>query len=191
MQKVKRSFMLMEVLIALFLIGIIMTALLQVYKNLSLQNVKADEAVEQILKQHTCSARLQKIFNGLEKSEKISLYTQGLKLFLRWDNGVNINPKLSGPLEGELCLKGKNLTLSCYRDKEKISEEIFLEGVEDLEFSFYDIETDWVPTWSPEKGVEPPMIKIRLFFDKEKKKGWEIPFFLHQSEHEIFYEKKV
>src|SRR5438876_491031 len=97
----KKALTLLEVMIALSLSAIVLTTLLSVYKEISLNQVKLERRKETVLNHKMVQQRLIRLFSairGKEGTKESPLYTsdfiesEGAALFIEFDNGLDLDP---------------------------------------------------------------------------------------------------
>jgi prepilin-type N-terminal cleavage/methylation domain-containing protein len=189
----KRALTLLEVMISLVLASILLTTLFSFYKQLFFSRAEIQKSKELILDRILMQERLSQIFAKvvpeIEEEKGLIFYTSEKPSTLSdalcfvYDNGIDPNPSFCGLLKGTLYLsKEKNLTLQTWPGR----EEILLDSVEALQFSFFDLEKkQWKQEWLGEKEGLPAMIKLTL---KNKQKE-EFVFFLPDAYKKITYKK--
>lgn len=182
MQPVKRGFTLMEVLIALSLLGVVLGGLMYTYKQLTKEDKKTSEALDVMLRRHTACSRLQQIFSLLIQDESgASLVTkrenEKTLLHLSWDNKAQAQIAISGHVNGILSQKQDALVLT-YLDKNAgpLFEEILLDQIKSFKVKFFDAKNFWQETW--DKEFLPVMLMIEIE-EKEKSYTWQFPLFFH------------
>lgn len=201
----KSSLTLLEVMIALFLAGILLSTVMMGYKKITSAQVKIEKAKAEVLSHQLIEQRLLNIFNHLhvetvvkgKKKTVTCLYTQtladckGVALICEYDNGVDPDPEFCHQIKSELYLNQKNeLCLNSYSKSGKVRKEVLKNNLSDLRFEFLDLEgkESTSHTWDFNRSELPPVVMLALTV----KKGTppvEFAFFIPQGEGEIIYEK--
>ena len=163
----RRLMTLIEVLIAMGLVSILMTALMGFYAQIEYVHTDVDRAREEGFELRYIQARLSKVLPRIiaveppakekEKAEDFYFFTsqdengrlRSPSLVFTYDNGVDLEALFSHRVLGRIFLEqeGENRQLSlatwpvprCWREAEPpMQKEVLLEHVTDLEFSFFN-----------------------------------------------------
>jgi Type II secretory pathway, component PulJ len=168
--KKKRPLSLLEVIIALALSAILLTALFQFFHNyskstLQIQAAKAKVLLRQCMHQRL-SMELAKVTSGVEgKQTFFQTSIEGVPALVWKTKGEETDPALSGELTHMLYyLKGKGVCFSTQPKAQEQRNEVLFAEASGMAFDFFEegSKEGWVKTW--EKKEEPPaMIKLTLF----------------------------
>jgi type II secretory pathway pseudopilin PulG len=181
----KYSLTLLEVMIAISLLGTLLAGLFAVfYQSLKNQGVALE------LKQEVLRFELfqQKMRTLLAKESKVWLGThldvKGPVLFFNYEEKADPDFEMCGEIQGMLFLNDqKELCLAAFSKAGKFRVEPLLEKIEQCSYALFDLkEKEWQN--NPEKGNSPAMVRIELV-----QKGVNIPyvFFLKASAETIAY----
>ncbi|MCB1213605.1 MAG: type II secretion system protein [Chlamydiia bacterium] len=225
----RRYFTLIEMLIAMGLIAILLTALMGIYRELTFVQSDLTENRQKIFQIVHLQKRLQDALThalsfGKNKKKNVYFYTSNRedpsgfpRLIFTYDNGIDLNPLFSGNVIGAILLeksdRGRLLLRrwplkSCIPNQTPpIQDEILLDGVEAINFSFFyprnpleevtnqnqssqdviSIPADtWFTSWDYSYKRLPAVVKIELTLDEKAKKllnrdKIELAFFLGGS----------
>lgn len=192
-----RYFSLLEVMIALGLTLMIFTVLLGAYLSAERSALSWQKEEEAYFPQRYLQHRLEDVFRHLttkiDQQNNYFFSTPPSSLFLTdtpslifsYDNGILLDPRLSGEVLGRLFidLEG-NLTLLTLPSREIWKEginppshaEILMRGVRGLQFEFYHLPQDQNSTgakdwksdgWNKELKYLPAIIKMTLIKDEQ------------------------
>lgn len=162
----KRSFLLLEFMIALVLLGVITAFLFSSYRDLSLTTATLQKEREEILQRQKLQLRLSQVLSHLTKIE-----TKDRSYLFRYDNQTDPDPLFCGILEGSLYIDTKkHLILVSTSKKGGSRQEVLCEAAHSFELQFFNrAEGEWDQKYPDEK---PFMAKIIL------NKSTILPFFL-------------
>ncbi len=149
----KKSFTLVEVLIAMVLMGILVGFLFKTHLETSLAASKLTYKKQILARDQRLYFRLSQIF-----SSKASVKKQEDQLILHYDGGLDRDPDFRGPLTSLLYYKDKNVYLATWPEKGDPRLELLWENAPDLTLLLV-----------PEKN--PTLVKITI-------NKIEFPFFL-------------
>lgn len=157
--KIKRYFLLLEVLIALALTMILLSTLMAFYLEVNRINIALEKEQESSFQNLLLSTRLAailpKAISPSHKNGDYFFYTSpgdslskggSQTLTFGFDNGVNLDPDFSNHVVAKLYLNGsKQLCLAMWPSPHRwndfeippMKQEILYSGVEDLAFEFY------------------------------------------------------
>lgn len=189
----KRALTLIEVMIGLSLMAVVVTVLLNIYRNQQIASSKVRAVKEKILTRQCFQQRLTEIFNHLDRENEniLACLTDNGTLFLRYDNGIDHDPDFCLEAVAELYLNKENeLCLTTKGKYHKSRKEILMANVGSLGMEFFSpSENSWTPSWDGEREELPSMVKFSI---KEK----DLPeilcftFFLPGSDQPILYKKE-
>ena len=186
----KRALTLLEVTIALALLSLLFTYLFGAYHQMILGSTRLEKPREYAFASKYTQQRLAKIFSTLvypSDKENPSLYTHEERLIVKYDNGLDRDPSFCKEITSELFLNETNDICLLTRGKLGLREEILWEGVEELEWTFFDLETKKnMSSWDKKKqGPLPVMLRLKLSF-KKNNSPLEFAFFIPHN-HPIVY----
>ncbi|HSX13389.1 MAG TPA: type II secretion system protein [Chlamydiales bacterium] len=180
MYRRKATFLLFEILVALSLMGILLSILF----SFMVQNMRVDKKMENarksIIERQNLQIRFQDILTTLAPVENSpSIYTQKLpkceteSLITIFDNGIDPDPLFSGVVIGRIYLdEHKNLCLAywpyhIHEQNRHWRKETLLTDISDFSFTFLRSSSDarkslnlWENSW-PENNTQAPSI-VRL-----------------------------
>ncbi|MES2122803.1 MAG: hypothetical protein V4492_08530 [Chlamydiota bacterium] len=201
----KRSyrFTLLEVVIAIALLGVILSALFGCFQQTLKKNIVARELKQKVLQIELLNSRLQQLFAHLESGKDAALWLQeysGAKneaLFVTYSQTIDRDPLFLGALTGVLYLDAKGqLVIETKGKKEAKRTEVLLDGVGSLRWDLFDpVQGKWSAEWPKKKAKTPAM--IRLSFDWKRpgsrtKKNLGIPplvYFISSPGEPITYQE--
>lgn len=163
-----RPLTLLEVVIGFALTAILLAFLFSSFRHIAMVDIEVQKARETVHARTVAHLRLSQVFDNLmEKKEEVSFYTDAYgnslhpALFLTFDNGIDQDPKFSGPQNAVLYLNSnKQLALSLFVENTE-RKEILYENAKLLNFEFFNIKTKlWETTW--EEKTPPMMIKVQV-----------------------------
>ncbi len=182
--KVKRRHLtLIEVLISLFLTGIIITMLFSYFSKIIKIDAKIENVKKDVYKKENVQIRLNTVFSQITPKkifEENPFYTTHNKnspvLHCTFDNGVDIDPLFSGPVLAKIYIKNNNLMLTYYPLKKRKAnaiqrEEILLENVKNYELKFLAKKDDNIKNIKTEHAAD----GLKWYFSWPKEKN-DLPF---------------
>lgn len=135
----KRALTLLEVLIAMSLIGIILGFLFPHFRNLAISKARIEKLESEVFPIKHAHQRLNTVFNHIW-NHVTALYTEENRLDFYQLNGIDEEEDFCDLVSMSLEVKNKKLILTkkalMYVDPPK-REEILLEGVLDMKWRFY------------------------------------------------------
>jgi hypothetical protein len=171
--KKKHPLTLIEVIIALSLMGLVLTFLWQALFGVQKMLLKEEKAGVMCIDKALFYTKLSQLFLNLSKDPS-SLYTANDEgrycLVIHAMHPVEVQKEFSGMLKSWLFEDSGHIALSTLAssEKEKMTD-LFFSYVESLSFSFYDEKApSWVSEWPKEKKKIPTMIRINYTADKEE-----------------------
>lgn len=207
-RRIKRSFTLIEVLLALSLLSFVLFFFLGHLKTFVKLKARLQQAESVVTSRALLSQRLETIFSGMEKllpSDDSCFYSTKHdgkdNLHFRFDAGIDFEKAFSKKLEAELCLKNNQLILKTTSNDlvpNTFREEVLMDGVNRMKTTFYTLpnpfdqdkkkiqksfkmESNW-----EEDRLEPPAI-LHLTLTLENGKELEYTFFPNPKIKEITF----
>ncbi len=164
-------FTLLEVVIAIALLGVMLSALFGCFQQTLKKNIVARELKQKVLQIELLNSRLQQLFAHLAAGKEGALWLQeytGAKnnaLFVTYSQTIDRDPLFLGALTGVLYLDAKGqLVIETKGKKEAKRIEILLDQVGALRWELFDpVQGKWNAEWPKKKAKSPAM--IRLSFD--------------------------
>lgn len=149
----KKSFTLVELLIAIGLLSLLLTTLFGIYRYIDHTQKKIAQEEKGnfrlLYAQHRLSEVIPQTVSKTRGKDDFYFYTQSSNqsphsLVFIYDNGADGSPIFSGPVIGKLFLEPNGeLSLATWplisreSNQPPMRKEVLLEGVEDIKFSFY------------------------------------------------------
>jgi len=182
----RRSFMLLEVLIASFLVFLVVSASLSWF----IFSLKAsrEQSQQLLISQKRCQAvsHIRSILRRISHTRGAPFTVEAIgksqALIFSYNNGVDPNPQLSNEVLAMLHVdtNGLVLTIRSATERAAIGQEteesyVLWPGVETLSFSFLFVNTSpegptpytWITEWQPEWTQIPTVVRLTI---KEKKR---------------------
>jgi hypothetical protein len=187
MERKKRALTLLEVVIAVVLLGALLTGLFSVFRQGLKKNISSRELKQNVLQVELFQQKI-KILLSEENGVWIEQHPDaaGPALFVDFEQKVDPDFEMCGKLQAMLFLNPKKeLCFVSWSEKGKGRLEILLDNVDDFKCRLFDSEKgEWSSSWPKKKEASPPMLYIDLTWNKEK-----IPFvfFLKPSHEKIIY----
>ncbi|MCH9633227.1 MAG: hypothetical protein S4CHLAM6_15800 [Chlamydiae bacterium] len=137
----RRSFSLIELIIALPLVALLFTFLLKNFTATLALNKKSKELHQKVLKVHYFQRRMQQFLDRVEKDKLKSNYFGEKKVGFVFDNGMSYTSNAKGKLFASLFLDKSNhiLKLNLYSDdkmEKLIRSEDMLTDIEDIKLDY-------------------------------------------------------
>jgi type II secretory pathway component PulJ len=174
--KVRSSLTLLEVSIALFLTGILLSSLVELYREwlISFQEVQKKEilAHKYLFLKH----RLQQISALLAKREDPIFFSleenmEGFPaLCFSYDNAPDPDPSFNGPVTSTLYVDSKkNLCLKTVSKKNEIRLEILFHPISSFSPSYFDLQTNlWKDDWPKSFNEIPLWVRFKIESPEEQ-----------------------
>jgi type II secretory pathway component PulJ len=190
-----RPLTLLEVMVALTLTTILLSALFGTYRHLASAGSSLHVSKGHFFQRQLVDLRLRALFSEIQNSS--SLYTtshlqsKGDALVFQFDNGVDPHPDFCHLVKGMLYLDSKKneLSLLTWPSSEKETsllnpssarKEVLCSAATSFTFQFFDSkEEEWCGSWKKEKKELPSMIKLEIGDDLSAKE--EFVYFLSLS----------
>jgi hypothetical protein len=189
--KKKCSLTLLEVIIAITLLGFLLTGLFNCFHQGLKKNIVSKELKQKILQLELFQQRLKNLFSHLDDTVGVALEkhpdAQGLALIVPYKQPIDPEFDMCGTLQGMIFLnKNKELCLTSWSEKGKARNEILLDKITLFKCRLFDSQkAEWANSWSTKNEEDPAMIAIDLQWEDK-----EMPFvfFLPESDHKMTYE---
>lgn len=166
MQMHKRPILLLELMIALVLLGAISAFLFTTYRDLSLAKTVLKKERKEIFDRLKLQLRLCQVLSQLKTVEQKSPHSY----LFTYDHGSDPDPHFVGLVDGHLHLSGQRLVLISTSKQGVTRQEILSENINTFELKFFNRQKGiWQTQYPPEK---PLMIQLVL------NHSLTIPFFL-------------
>ncbi len=181
-----RSFILMELLIAMVLVGAVLTLLIQFFSNSLRMDLRMDTLRKELYTRQHFQVRLSHVYTSITPRSNLpppssgsSFYTlegDSPSLVTIFDNGIDPDPSFSGAVQGKIHLDQEgNLILYLQPLGQSppcpFRKEILLTHVEQLEFQFLaksfsetvpaHTSFGWRSTWPKTRWDIPSLIRMR------------------------------
>lgn len=189
----RKSFTLIEVVIAMLLMGMLLTFSFQVLKNIALTQNKLALDKEKILERAYFNERFSLVFSHLTPEDKFkATEIAGHKgLLFSYDEGLDSDPAYNGDVFGFLYQDKDYLIFQTWPrkefDKGQRRKEFFFKNGSDFSWQLYDPESrSWIEHWDKKKL--PALIKIKI---KQEKELVEYGFIVPNNRLEITLPKGV
>lgn len=183
----KRSLTLLEVVIAIFLLGILLSGLFNTFRQGMKSNAQAKEIKQKILHLELFQQKLKNLFT-YEEGVWIERHpeTTGPALLTTFTQKADPDVEMCGKLQGMLYLTSKKeLCLVVWSPKGKARVETLLDQVDAFTCQLFDSKkAEWSAAWPKKREGVPSMLSIDLTW-----KGDKIPFvfFLKDAQEKITY----
>lgn len=186
-RRIKSPFLLFEILIALSLMGILISLLFSFMTQSLRVEKKMERARATVLERQNIQMRLQDVFTSLSIQKDSAIYTQlfpreeKLSLVVTFDNGIDPDPAFSGIVLGRIYLDNeKNLCLAIWpldpTKNRPWRKEILASKVLDFSFQFQtenkgkgagtQMQALWCVDWDQTQKNIPSMIRLTLKQDQ-------------------------
>lgn len=188
--KRKRALTLLEIVIAMVLLGFLLTSLFNCFYQGAKKNIAAKELKQKILYLELFQQRVKHLFATLDAENPLWLEKHsdaiGPALWVVYNQKVDVEPDMRGILEGMLFLnKNKELCFASWGENGKGRIEVLLDNVNSFQCELFDSKKgEWKRAWTKKEENKPLMAKIDL-----KWNGKEVPFafFLYDPEEQAIY----
>lgn len=195
MKKKKYSFTLLEVVIAVALLGVMLSALFSCFQQTIKKNIVAREVKQRVLQTELLDQRLKNIFSRLDTGRGAAIWLDehsGAKnqaLFVAFAQQTDRDPLFLGPLQGVVYADGKgHLVVETEGKKESKRSEVLMEQIAALRFELFDAEQGkWSTQWPKKKAKTPAMIKLTL--ERRAKETTSLVYFLSAPGEPITFQE--
>lgn len=181
----KRSLTLLEIAIAITLLGFLLTGLFNFFHQGLKQSMAAKELKQKILQLELFQQRLKNLFSNLEEDTEFLLEKHpdaiDLALIVSYHQPVDPEFEMCGTLQGMIFLnKNKEVCLASWSEKKKVRIEILLDHIDLFKCRLFDPQQGkWVEKWNEKNEDGPGMIAFDL---KRKEEEMPFVFFLPESQ---------
>lgn len=182
----KHALTLLEVVIAVALLGFLLTALFDMFYQGLKHNISAKELKQQTLRLELFHQKMKTLL-AAQQGVWIDEYPQaeGLALFFKYEEKADPDFEMCGQMQGILFLSvTKELNLAIWSEEGKARREVLLDRVDALHCHLFDAKKkNWHSGKGKKEGGNPIMVKIGLG------QGDKLPyvFFLNSSNEKISY----
>ncbi len=185
--KKKRALTLLEIVMVMFLLGILLTGLFNVFRQGLKKNIDAKMLKQNILQLELFHQRMRVL---LSKHEKVWLEkhpdASSLALYVEFNQTADPDLNMCGDILGMIYVNHKKeLCFASWGKNAKARIETLLDHVSALECRLFDAKKEtWNTAWPSEKKELPVMAAMDLTWNGKK-----VPFvfFLSQSDEKIIY----
>ncbi len=172
-KKVKQALTLLEVNIAIFITGILLSALWGMYHNWYKSYEKAQKMQSNIHRTLFIKHRLEQVFSLVAKSSKNNFAfspSADNTLCISYEGGADPDPCFNKTLRSLLYKDEANrLCLATWASDVQSRVEVLLDKVSLLEFSFFDTQIGaWQSFWPESLDHLPLWVKIHIKREKEQ-----------------------
>ena len=185
--KKKHSLTLLEVIVAMVLLGILLTGLFQCFQQGLKKNIAAKELKQRVLQLELFQQHLKHLFT-LQDEVWIKKHQDavGNVLMLSYEQKLDPDFQMCGALMGMLYLnKNKELCFATWSEQGKDRIEILLDKVDAFKCQLFDPKAaQFSENWPLKKEEIPRMVSIRITWSNK-----EIPFvfFINSIDEKISY----
>lgn len=191
MLRKKHALTLLEVCIAIFLLGVLLSGLFTAFHQALKNTVSARELKQTVLQTELFQQRMKNLLIS-EKEVWIDAHekAKGTALFTAFEQEADSDFDMCGELKGMLFLNDKQeLCWVSWSSSDKARMEILLEKVDSFKCRLFDPKKgEWSNHWPKKKEEKPSMIAIDLIRNKETVS---FAFFLKASQDKISYSNKL
>ena len=158
----RKAFTLIEVLIALTLLGIILTeGLFMLSQQIKTSSI-AKKNLNKLFSKKSTLLEIQKIFLHLYPKEKNCLISDGDKIDLYFDAGISLDPLISGFQKAYLEKQEQSLYLVFNNDNVRSSKKLIASDVTEFSIQFFSPASSWQSCWQSDQMGLPEMMHIKL-----------------------------
>lgn len=161
----KRSFTLIETLLAFSLIAIVVGTLTMHFVKTSRLKARIEQTAREVLKRKLVQERLTQVFGSiyLDDNEKPHFICKNNHLELVINNGFDHDEELRGAVAAKLYLHNHSLVLEIQKDKIK-REETLCSGIKSLEWEFMTRQADVLlkNSWDKDEPLLPLAVRLNL-----------------------------
>ncbi|MDE3046473.1 MAG: type II secretion system protein [Verrucomicrobiota bacterium] len=179
----KRTFILLELLIAISLSAILLMVLFRFLVSNTRVEQQIEKAQSQLLERQRLQERLEWVLTNVEPTtlENPSFYTEKedrrIALNTVFHAGIDPDPLYSGPIHARFFLteKGDFCLTQWPLKKDGDRKEVLLSDVRAMEWEFFALNEQnkwvWLPEWPKKKGGKPVILRLKFWcgIDKNRK----------------------
>ena len=186
--KKRRALTLLEIMIAMVLLGVLLTGLFNAFRQAVKKNITTKELKQRILPLELFQQRIKVIFSHLYGESKLWLQphpdSAGMALMVAHEQEADPEFDMCGPIQSMLYLtSAKELCLVNWSTQGRGRVETLMNKVEGFSCRLFDGE-EWVDAWPKNRKERPVMVEIKL---KREKQDTPFVFFLSDPEEKIVY----
>jgi|GEM_PF-2668148 len=188
-KKKHASFTLLEVMIALALLGVLLSFLFSFFRHTLTTKNETLALKEKVLSMELFQLRMSNLFDRFSPKDSCFLANiphaeaMGSALILYCDHGIDRDPSFSGPIHSMLFKTRDQRLCLCTWSRTHIPKvDTLLKGVKELSFEFFSGK-QWQTLWPKDKKEEafPRMIKISVLLQGDDEKRQDFIFSLPPS----------
>jgi hypothetical protein len=160
----KRYLFLLEFVVGCCLLSLILSLFFVYEKNNMILIKKSERNLEISSSLRSCYERVNTIFSTVCFDKKhVYFSSTENEMELHFDNGIVADPSLSGLVRGKLFFLDKKLKLkiSSISDTSKVFEEVLIDNIEGISFSYFSPETGELIAWK-DTGTLPLLMYLTL-----------------------------
>lgn len=183
----KRALTLLEVAIAIVLLGFLLTGLFQTFKQSLKKNISTRELKQKVLQLELFQQKMKTLLSR-EKGVRIDKHPQASEqaLFFNYTEKADPDFEMCGEMQAMLFLNAqKELCLATWSAAGKCRTEVLLDHVDTFTPSLFDSKKgEWKNSLKQKAAENPVMVSVELLWNKKK---LEFAFFLKASDEKITY----
>ncbi len=173
--KKKRSFTLLETLLALSLIAIVVTMLTMHFVSASRLKARIESTAHQVLRKKLIQERLTQVFGSLpaQGDEKPLFQCKNKTLCMDTDQGFDHDPAFRGQVEMVISHDNHQLLLTTKKDKRERSE-VLCSNVKEIKWDFLTRQGDQLlkDNWGDQEPLIPLSIRLSLTRDDGEEESY-------------------
>lgn len=186
MSKQRWNFTLVEVMVALALLGLLLSFLFGFFRQTLCVKYQTSALKEKVLNIEFFQLRLKELFERFSPEDKPSVATLphedavGPALFIYCDQGIHPYPAFSGQRHSMLFLTtDQRLCLCTWSKSHEAKVDTLLNGVKAVSFAFFN-GNQWQSSWPKDKKdpAFPLMLKITILLQGKEERQQDFFFFL-------------
>lgn len=188
-RKRKRALTLLEVVIAMVLLGTLLMGVYQALHQSLKKSITAKNIQQKFLPLELFQQRLKALFI-CKKNLWLENHPDALgpALLIMFEPKADPEFETTNGFQGMLYLNDKKqLHFVTWATKEKVRDEVLLDNVRDFQCKFFDPQQgNWLASWSKKKTEKTPMISIQITQDPNETTPF--VFFLPTPDQKITYQ---